>query len=364
MAVPDWPTTYGENMFLFPFSQWVGGIFFEHSHRLLASGVGVLTVFLAGWIWCRETSGTAKWVGLTWIVAGMGLIGARRQLMFIVLASFALVVILYCFFRLSGAERPLRWWAMIAYSLVLVQGTLGGLRVTAMKDEIGIVHGTLAQLFFLLICALTLVTSRHWPKILQTRFDPQFVRLRAVMLGMTILIFCQLILGASMRHQHAGLAVPDFPLAYGKFWPPTDAESVARANRQRLDPREFQPITANHIVLHMAHRVGAFAILAAMIGCCVTVRRRVGSASGITRTTDFWLGLVCLQAVLGAATIWSQKSAEVATLHVMTGAMCLMVGGLLTIALFRVSKSPFAGAKIDAVGVSDPDPSLNSLSVA
>lgn len=47
MAVPDWPTTYGYNMFLFPVSQWVGGVLDEHTHRLWASGVGLLTVILA-----------------------------------------------------------------------------------------------------------------------------------------------------------------------------------------------------------------------------------------------------------------------------------------------------------------------------
>ena len=51
LAVPDWPTTYGQNMFTYPVSQWVGGIFYEHGHRLIASGVGLLTVVLARWIW-------------------------------------------------------------------------------------------------------------------------------------------------------------------------------------------------------------------------------------------------------------------------------------------------------------------------
>lgn len=364
MAVPDWPTTYGENMFLFPFSQWIGGIFFEHSHRLLASGVGMLTVLLSGWLWCRETAGRARWIGLTWIVAGMGLIGARRQLMFVVLASVALLVILFCFYKLSGAERPMRWWAMIAYSLVLVQGTLGGLRVTEMNDELGIVHGTIAQLFFVLVCALALVTSRHWPRISRARMETGVTGLRTAILGATLLIFFQLILGASMRHQHAGLAVPDFPLAYGQVWPPTDEVSVTEANRKRLDPREFQPITANHILLHMTHRISAVVILGAMIGCCLAARRKAGAGSVIARTTDAWLGLVCLQAVLGAATVWSQKSAEVATLHVMTGALCLVVGGMLTIALFRVSKSSLAGAGEGVSAVTEPDPSLNLLSAA
>src|SRR5215468_8839502 len=51
MAVPDWPNTYGYNMFFFPMSKWVGGIFYEHTHRLIASGVGLLTTILALWVW-------------------------------------------------------------------------------------------------------------------------------------------------------------------------------------------------------------------------------------------------------------------------------------------------------------------------
>ena len=54
MSVPDWPNTYGYNMFLFPIGQWVGGVFYEHTHRLLASAVGLLTVVLAVWLWRRD----------------------------------------------------------------------------------------------------------------------------------------------------------------------------------------------------------------------------------------------------------------------------------------------------------------------
>jgi len=47
LAVPDWPTTFGHNMFLFPWSRMIGGIFYEHAHRLIGSGVGLLTMALA-----------------------------------------------------------------------------------------------------------------------------------------------------------------------------------------------------------------------------------------------------------------------------------------------------------------------------
>src|ERR1700759_3767616 len=90
LAVPDWPTTFGYNMFLFPVSKWVGGIFFEHTHRLVASTVGFLTIILAIWLW-REDS--RPWVRRLGIAA------------------------------LAG---------------VILQGVLGGLRVTLMKDQIGV----------------------------------------------------------------------------------------------------------------------------------------------------------------------------------------------------------------------------------
>src|SRR5262245_34726670 len=85
MAVPDWPTTYGYNMFFFPISHWIGGVFYEHTHRLWASLVGLLTAVLAAWIWMRESRNTmARWIGLSAIVLTLGLMGVRTQPMFLV----------------------------------------------------------------------------------------------------------------------------------------------------------------------------------------------------------------------------------------------------------------------------------------
>src|ERR1041384_5047400 len=114
MSVPDWPTTYGYNMFLFPISKWVGGIFWEHLHRLVASSIGSMTVILAVWLWLKEERRWLRWLG--------------------------------------GA-------AVIAVSF---QGLLGGLRVTLYKDELGIFHATLAQLFFVLMSSIALFTSWWW----------------------------------------------------------------------------------------------------------------------------------------------------------------------------------------------------------
>ena len=77
MAVPDWPTSYGYNMFYFPISKWVGGVYYEHVHRLLAVVVGVLTSVLAAWLWIRETTGRTRWSGLAFIVLLVSMLGHR-----------------------------------------------------------------------------------------------------------------------------------------------------------------------------------------------------------------------------------------------------------------------------------------------
>ena len=69
MSVPDWPTTYGYNMFLFPYSKWVGGIFWEHSHRLIASGVGFLTLILAAVTFWKEKRTWVRWLAVAAVAA-------------------------------------------------------------------------------------------------------------------------------------------------------------------------------------------------------------------------------------------------------------------------------------------------------
>ena len=70
LAVPDWPTSYGWNMFTFPMRHMVGGIFYEHGHRLIASGVGLLTIVLALWLWRAEPR---RWMRV------LGFIAARSR---------------------------------------------------------------------------------------------------------------------------------------------------------------------------------------------------------------------------------------------------------------------------------------------
>lgn len=295
MAVPDWPTTYGYNMFLFPVSQWVGGIFYEHTHRLWASLVGLLTTILAVWMWVHRTQHLSR--------------------------------------------KLLRVLGVVAFVGVSMQGVLGGLRVTLIKDELGIVHGTLAQLFLVLVFAIALYTSRWWPQIVQNTARQPWEAHRwwlTLLAGLTLL---QLVLGATMRHQHAGLAVPDFPLAYGKLWPPTDPQFLETVNQTRLDTRDYNPITAAHIYLHMAHRGLALGIFLGVCMLAWRLRQRAGSGHVLTVWVYGWVALVIAQGLLGAGTVWSNKAADIATLHVVLGAVLLVYGSLLSLVAWRLSRA-------------------------
>lgn len=152
LAVPDWPTTFGYTMFFYPWSRMVGGIFYEHSHRLLGSLVGLLTIALAVALWRK--GGRLRALGLVMVVA------------------------------------------------VVTQGILGGLRVVLLKETLAIVHGCLAQAFFALAVVAVLLTSVSHRLPVQG-FDGA---LRRLTLAAAVLVYAQIVLGALLTH--AGWIVP------------------------------------------------------------------------------------------------------------------------------------------------------------
>lgn len=294
MSVPDWPNSYGYNMFLFPVSQWVGGIFYEHTHRLIASAVGFFTIILAAWI------------------------------------------------ALKDSRRWLRRLGFFALGLVIVQGLLGGFRVVfdrhGLGDELGIFHATLAQLFFALIVAIVLFTGSWWNSRLPRLCGNRLAQVRRWTLVTAFLVIGQLILGAAMRHQHAGLAIPDFPRAYGKWWPATDASAVEHYNQQRVEVSAHNPITAGQILLQMTHRMLAVIILSVLSATVIAIIRLAPPGSLPRRAASLWLFLILAQVALGAATIWSKKSADIATAHVAVGALTLVTGTTLYLMLARLGR--------------------------
>jgi cytochrome c oxidase assembly protein subunit 15 len=177
LAVPDWPTTYGWNMFTFPPSKWVGGILYEHGHRLIASSVGFLTIILAAWLW------------------------------------------------LADPRRWMKRLGVAALAAVIAQGVLGGLTVLFfLPDAISTAHAGLAEIFFCLTVAIALFTSPGW---IQGARGADDRTLRAVATLTTALVYTQIIVGAVMRHSGAGLAIPDFPLMFGGLVPDHWSNAIA-----------------------------------------------------------------------------------------------------------------------------------------
>jgi len=301
MSVPDWPNSYGYNMFLFPPSKWIGGIFYEHTHRLWASVVGMMTTILAVWLWMKDSRRWMKWLGVT------------------------------------------------AFLLVVAQGVLGGLRVTLAMDGLGGIHGVVGQTFFVLMCALALFTSEFWLKMMQERKLNVPAGLRALVLMTTVLIFCQLILGATMRTEHAGLSINTFPSAYGKIWPDTSPEAIQHYNAQRIEITNINPITAFQVVLQMVHRIIALAIFICVVLCAVLAWRNLGKRDALAKFALFWLGLIVMQICLGIATILTNKAADVATAHVLLGALSLVTGALWCIIAFARSARVLA-AQMETFG--------------
>jgi len=298
LAVPDWPNTYGWFMWTFPLSKMVGGIFYEHLHRLVASTVGFLIVVLAIWLYRAEPR---PWV---------------RRLGYVALAA------------------------------VITQGILGGITVLwYLPDAISIAHASLAQIVFCLTTTIALVTSRGWQHGYQpptANHQPADITLERIALVTTITIYIQIVIGATMRHTGAGLAIPDFPLAFGHIIP------------THWDAK---------IVIHFAHRAGAAVVtllIAATSGHVLYHHRRRGE---LVRPAILLLMLVAFQITLGALTVLSQKQFIINSLHVVNGALVLVASLVLTLrahySRFAGSASPGAYASLDPAHVRGADSMLD-----
>jgi heme a synthase len=332
MSVPDWPTSYGYNMFALPIKFWQGGVIYEHTHRLLASVLGVLVVALTRWLGGDSSRKPLAVVGGLEIIAGILIFLLFPNLKAVghFLVGIGGVVLLagILWVRNPSSSPRLVKCGWAAFALVQLQGLLGGLRVALVLNWLGIPHGAIAQAFLILTCAIALFTSRWW-RDSETQKQSSVPRgLRRYVLGVTLLIFGQLLIAATMRHQHAGLAITDFPLAYGKIWPATTPDAVADYNAHRPPGTIGNPITAFQVDLQMVHRLVAYTIFLGVVAAALLARKKLGGGDWLAKFAWFWLALLALQIGLGAWTIWSNKAADVTTLHVMVGAAALLTGSL------------------------------------
>jgi cytochrome c oxidase assembly protein subunit 15 len=312
---------------------------------LVASAVGFLTMILALWLFGRKSRPVLRWGGVVFILAGLCAClkfpaHDKENISLTVLGLAALGAS----FVWPAGEPSLKWLRVLgvsAFIAVVIQGILGGLRVTQLDARIGIFHATLAQLFLVLVSAIALSQTGFWRRLpFQVETDDR--RFRFFFVATTCLVLGQLVLGATMRHQHAGLAIPDFPTAYGKVWPDTSPAAVLRYNQNRIETVDYNPITAFQIELQMLHRIVAVAILFVTGLGAWRVAQSLGRRHPLARLAFVWFGLVLMQVFLGAATIWTGKTADIATAHLACGALCLVTGGLTSILSFRMLAPPVA----------------------
>ena len=269
LSVPDWPTTYGWNMFTFPPSKWVGGIFYEHGHRLIASTVGFLTIILAGWLWIAEP------------------------------------------------RRWMRWLGVAALGSVILQGVLGGLTVLFfLPTAISSAHAGLAEIFFCMTVAIALFTSRSW---LETPASVNDSTLRRVATWTTAVIYTQIIVGAVMRHSDAGLAIPDFPWMFGHVipdhWDPKIAVHFAHRVGALVVTLSVLA-TTGHIWYHHRDR-REFTRPAMLIVVLVAVQITLGALTVLSQR-DIWINsvhLVCGALVLATSIVITLRSWQVRLAH-------------------------------------------------
>ena len=254
LAVPDWPLSYGK---VFP--PMIGGIFYEHGHRMIAATVGFLVVIQAIWLQRRE----------------------RKR-----------------FVRILG------WCSLGA---VIAQGVLGGLTVIfLLPHAISVAHAGLAEIFFCINTSIAFFTSRAFASL---RSMEKGDAPAGPAMGLVALVYLQILAGALMRHLGAGLAIPDFPLSFGRLVP---------------------SFTSAAIAVNFAHRAGG-ALVAASILAMFLRLLRFAPAHPLRQVGTFLLIVVAAQVMLGAYTIWSGKQPVIASLHVMTGALTLATSLVLAL---------------------------------
>jgi len=285
LSVPDWPLSYG---MLNPPRWWeIETVRAEHGHRLIAGTVLLLTLWLVIWIVRREPR---KWV---------------------------------------------RGVALTAFAAVLAQAALGGITVLFfLPTAISVSHAGLAQLFLCLLVVLAVATSRRWVSG-HGATDPATRADRIVTLATatSVVIYLQILLGAVMRHTGAGLAIPDFPLAFGGLIP------------SKLD---FA------IGIHFAHRLGALAAATLIFWTLGRTLRFASRERALVIPACLLVLMVLVQGTLGGLVVLTSKAVLPNTLHVGGGALLLALSMTLTLLTRRldwVARQEGAVLEVEAVGV-------------
>jgi cytochrome c oxidase assembly protein subunit 15 len=285
LSVPDWPTSYGHQMFSFPFSDMIGGIFYEHGHRMIATIVGLMTLILAFTIYYTDHR---LWLKKT---------------------------------------------AFFALGLVIIQGLFGGLTVLLfLPTPVSVIHALLAQTFLMVTIFISYGLSKERAnRMLNESTDYKVLRFPTYLV--TGLIFIQLIIGALMRHTESGLAIPDFPLSGGYIIPTFNQEMLNTIQSMQFESG-LPFVTLSQIIIHYFHRMGALSVAISIGWLTLKIIQSEISNERIYRLAGYLITLLIIQITLGAFTIWSVKEPFITSIHVVNGAVIL---GVSTLLILRVS---------------------------
>lgn len=295
-AVPDWPLSYGT---LLP--RMVGGVLYEHTHRILAAITALLVAALALWLRLREKRRSVRVAGAALLAAVLvqALLGGMRVLV------VSNPTVQQLALRLTAAEHA-----------------------DALRVSIAIVHAFWAQVVLCLAFAIAAVTSRDW---LLGKAERSEAGLRLLSILAVSIIFAQLLLGALVRHLEAGLAIPDFPLSFGRLVPPF---SDLNSDELRLK-----------VLVNFMHRAGALAAALSLLALTGYVFRYCRGDNKLMRLSGLLLGLAAIQVSLGALIVRTGKAVPITVAHVTVGALLLGSSTVLALRVWRLEPLPRAARR-------------------
>lgn len=320
MVFADWPLSLGS---INP-PGWLENIapFLEHTHRLLANLVGWLVLTLFAWSYVRSGKKALELLGLIllmatilgfFIAAGSERVDAtvKRELFWVALALSTLPILwLIWSWRVRGWTL-IQKLSALALLMVTAQAILGGLRVTEISNAFAVAHGCFAQCFFCVLILITMVSGKAW-SVGGFHGSEKLIRhSRWAAIAFVLIVFTQLIFGASMRHFHRhALADDGLLLTQGQWIPSFD------------DPM---------IAMLFLHKFTAFLLLFFAVGMTLSLRGGIPNPAFSRLTTPrafcvTLLGLLGLQVALGLTVIGTGKSFWVTNVHVLNGLLVLAFG--------------------------------------
>jgi heme A synthase len=310
LAVPDWPLAFGK---INP-EGWmkVPALFLEHGHRWIATTIGFLVLGMYFWQFSRCKPRLIEAAGI--ILIGCGYL----VLIFKGLLGLAMVIVVMSLIWLIMNWIGQRWTLLrglttLALFLVIIQASLGGLRVLKMSDPYGISHGTLGQLFFCLLVFISFASSRTWhSESLVIQKNCQSARAWSLILFLAV--FGQLIIGATLRHtQRMHLAANDILTTKGQLFPPMGPADV--------------------FVLHL-HKYWGFSVALLVLVVAWKSRSWLGRVPRLRWISPALMIMPINQVVLGIYVVLTGKSFWVTNLHVLNGLGLLVLTFLLAVSVW------------------------------